>query len=449
MAEVLSEVNDLNDMFVDVPDFEGGLERQIENLTQRYRWDAAEMGLTLEQAVANLRAADTPEARAKVIADLKRRAIERASLDASTGKVAVFVAGEQAWHRLGRVVDKAATSAEAIKLALLDWVVEKRPLFLENESKVPGAFATVRKDTGAALGVVGGSYVPLQNESAFKFMDALVGEGLAMYETAGALNGGRRVWMLARIPKELRVGKGDVVQPYVMLTNRHDGGGAVRVLPTSIRVCCQNTLNMSLRGRGASKEGLSIRHTKNVQAAVEEAREKLGIIIKGVDTFQAQIDALAKVSLKETEVRDYFEQLYPTGKRRVQKALPMVDDGTLLDNILGAKQAGGEVVRELLAAAEEEQTRTQKRNTKIFEQIMENFHNEKNTLPGIKGTAWAAYNAVSEYVDWQSNVRGKDDLAKANSRMNSIFFGAGAERKAEAFELALQMAGASGVPMAV
>jgi phage/plasmid-like protein (TIGR03299 family) len=344
---------------------------------------------------------------------------------------------------LGRVLTGLQKAEVMKEAAILGWLVEKRPLFLADGAKVPGAFATVRTDTGAALGVVGSNYVPFQNSAAFDQMDHIVGEGLAMYETAGSLHGGKRIWIMARIPKELRAGKEDVINPYVLLTNRHDGAGAIRLLPTSVRVVCQNTLNMALHARGASKEGLSIRHTKNVHEAVEEAREKLGIIVKRVASFQAQIDALAKVSLKESEVKDYFEQLYPTGKRRARAAQPLVDDGTLLDNILGAKQQGGEMMRELLAAAEEEQTRTQKRNAKILEQLLENFSNERNTLSGIEGTAWAAFNSVSELVDWQAPVRGKDDLARANNRMNSIFFGAGAERKAEAFQLALQMAGAA------
>ena len=363
-------------------------------------------------------------------------------IDETTGRAACAVVGEAAWHRLGKVLTGLQKSADMIDHAVLDWLVTKAPLHLADGTKVPGAFATVRSDTGAALGVVGGNYVPFQNAESFRFMDALVGEGLATYETAGSLNGGKRVWIMARIPKELRVGQNDVITPYVLLTNRHDGGGAIRMLPTSVRVVCNNTLNMALGARGASKEGLSIRHTKNVEAAVEEARTKLGIIGRRVDTFQAQIDALAKVSLKDSEVRDYFEQLYPTGRRKAPAARVGVDEGGLLDSILQARQSGGEVVRELLAAAEEEKSRTQKRNAKILEQLVANFHDKTNTLPGIEGTAWAAYNAVSEWVDHQSTVRGKDDLAKANSRMNSIFFGAGNDKKQEAFELALQAAGA-------
>ncbi len=355
-------------------------------------------------------------------------------IDMTTGQAAVFVTATPAWHRLGKVIEKAATAAEAIKLAVLDWHVAKRPLCLEGGQKVAGAFATVRGDTGAALGVVGSHYVPFQNAEAFRFMDALVGEGLAMYETAGSLHGGKRVWILARIPKDLRVGKDDLVQPYVLLTNRHDGGGSIRMLPTSVRVCCQNTLNMALHARGASKEGLSIRHTRNVADAVDEARAKLGLIVRGVDAFQAQLDALARTLMKDADVRDYLEALYPTGKRQARGGA-----FALMGRVLAGEDEG-------------ERSRRQKRNEKLLEQLLGNYHNERNTLPGVAGTAWAAYNAVSEYLDHQSPVRGKDDSARANSRMNSIFFGAGNDKKQEAFRLALQFAGAAadaGAKMAV
>ncbi len=99
---------------------------------------------------------------------------------------------------------------------------------------VPSRVANVRSDTHSVLGVVGKTYRVFQNVEAFDFMDTLVGEKLAMYETAGALRQGKRIWMLARIPKEYRVGD-DVVQPYVLLSNAHDGTQALRMIPTTVR----------------------------------------------------------------------------------------------------------------------------------------------------------------------------------------------------------------------
>jgi phage/plasmid-like protein (TIGR03299 family) len=456
MSDIISENNDLSSIDIGTgPDFDGDLAKQVAAIESRYSWDALEMGITKEQAVANLKAANTPEARAKVLEDLKRRAIERAGLDVSTGEIAVAVAlvdgdpeSTPSWHKLGKLLAGLQTSAAMRKHAVLDWLVEKQPVFLENGDRVPGAFSTVRTDTGAALHAVGSGYVPFQNHEAFALMDAIVGAGLAVYETAGSLHGGKRIWIMARIPKDLRVGKEDIVKPYAMLTNRH-GGGAIKILGTTVRPVCDNTVNMAMRG---SKDGgLSIRHTKNVAAAVEEAKKKLGLITQYVDTFQAQIDALAAVTLKDHQVTDYLEQLYPTGKRTARPGLraKAADGAALLDGILSAQQGESEVVRELLAGAEEERSRTHKRNAKILEQILANYHGEKNNLPGIEGTAWSLFNAVSEYVDHQAPVRGKTELAKANSRMNSIFFGAGNDKKQAAFSLALELAAAGGATLSV
>jgi phage/plasmid-like protein (TIGR03299 family) len=159
-------------------------------------------------------------------------------IDQTTGSAAVFVTGEPAWHRLGTVIAQATTSAEAIGLAGLDWRVQQwnvRPFGPDDQTvgtDIADTVANVRTDTKAVLGVVGKRYRVFQNHEAFDFMDALVGDKLAIYETAGSLHGGKRVWMLARIPKEYRAGADDLIKPYVLLTNTHDGSQALR-MPTA------------------------------------------------------------------------------------------------------------------------------------------------------------------------------------------------------------------------
>ena len=133
-------------------------------------------------------------------------------IDISTGTPAVFTTGTAPWHRLGTTVADTQTSEEAICLAGLDWSVEPWPLVARRdgiEREVTGRVANVRTDTGAVLGVVGPGYKVFQNRAAFEFFDALVDEKLAIYETAGALKGGRYVWMLARLPKTLRAAGDD------------------------------------------------------------------------------------------------------------------------------------------------------------------------------------------------------------------------------------------------
>ncbi len=160
-------------------------------------------------------------------------------IDVSTGKAAVFTVGTPAWHRLGVNVAEAQTSADAIRLAALDWRVEQWPVVARHdgtEREVTGRVANVRADSGAVLGVVGTSYRVFQNRAAFDFFDAIVQERLAVFETAGALKGGRHIWMLARLPKTPRAAGEDEIRPYVLLANSHDGTRALRMIPTTVRV---------------------------------------------------------------------------------------------------------------------------------------------------------------------------------------------------------------------
>lgn len=174
------------------------------------------------------------------------------------------------WHKLGKVVEGQPTSADALKLAGLDWKVRCEPLQLESAewrtaAKIP-ARAVVRDSDASVLGVVGMDYTPLQNAEAFAIADDLWAAG-ARWESAGSLYEGRRVWMLCRMrPQDGgdEIAPGDVVRPYLLVTTSHDGSAAVRVMLTSVRVVCANTLRMALgasRGRG---DALSIRHTSGV-----------------------------------------------------------------------------------------------------------------------------------------------------------------------------------------
>ena len=135
--------------------------------------------------------------------------------------------GEPPWHSLGTKLDKPATAEEAIQAARLDFTVRKFPLLastnkLSAESHflpVDSHFATVRTDTKEVLGVVGSRYEPIQNKDAFTTFDALVGEGEAIYHTAGALGNGERIWILAKLPDYIRVNGNDIVESIPFLFN--------------------------------------------------------------------------------------------------------------------------------------------------------------------------------------------------------------------------------------
>jgi phage/plasmid-like protein (TIGR03299 family) len=347
-------------------------------------------------------------------------------IDESTGEAAVFVVGEVPWHGLGKVLQAAVTAKEAIKLAGLDWTVEKRPLRTWGGDgaslEVPGWFATVRTDTNAVLGVVSAAYRVLQNSEAFAFMDEAIQSGAAMWETAGSLKEGRRVWMLARIPNTVKVRKGDEVNPYALLSMGHDGGMAVHTLPTTVRVVCDNTLNLAL---GKADRHLIVRHVQSLKGKMALARHHLGVIGQRVEKFADEAQLLSRVVVAtEQRVRSYAEQFYPA------RTKPDFSDGkALLNQIMSRKHQNQDVVSDLLAAHYAESERTAKKNGVILDQIVDNFERDP-----AKGTAWGAYNAVSQYVDHQAKYKTDEN------RLNSVWFGSGDDLKQKAYVSALALA---------
>jgi phage/plasmid-like protein (TIGR03299 family) len=369
-------------------------------------------------------------------------------IDTTTGTAAVFVTGTPAWHRLGRVIAEAASSAEAIRLAGLDWTVAQWPLLACGPTTAeapagrylpcPGLLANVRTDTGAVLGVVSRDYRVFQNWEAFDFMDQIVGEGLARYETAGALKGGRRVWMLAKMPQDIRVTGEDVVHPYILLTNSHDGSMALRMLATTVRVVCANTLNLAL-GRARHGEGLTIRHCESLEGRVREARVKLGLLTERVEEFTEEARQLAACRLTDRQAHTYFEQFFPTRPAATAAPAPLPSEG-LLDAILEAQQGQTALVDELVAGHQEEQTRAERRNARILDSLLESYHGTANKALGLEGTAWGAFNSISGWADHESTVRGKSELERADNRLHSVWWGAANDLKQQAFTSALQLA---------
>src|SRR5476651_2381840 len=205
-----------------------------------------------------------------------------------TGKNSFMSVKEKAWHNLGQVIDQYPTSSEAIQFAGLDYIVEKRPLFTYDtnnhlwsneeaspEIEVPNYFATVRADTEQILGVVGNDYEVIQNRDAFSFFDAIVGGGEGiLYETAGALGNGERVFITAKLPDYIKVGRKDMIEQYLFLTTSHDGLGSITAAFTPIRIVCNNTLNAALRNHSNS---IKIRHTASANDRLKQAHTLMGI----------------------------------------------------------------------------------------------------------------------------------------------------------------------------
>ena len=234
----------------------------------------------------------------------------------------MFYAGrEKPWHGLGTQVDEAPTSADALRLAGLDWRVERKPIQVCGGRKVDNFYANVRSSDGAVLGVVSDRYQVVKNAEAFAFTDALI-DGEVHYETAGSLMGGRKIWLLAKLPDTEIVG--DKTEPYLCFSNTHDGSGAIRVCMTPVRVVCNNTLNIALSG---AKRSWSVRHTGDIQAKLHEAQMCLDMANKYMDKLGVYAEQMANKRVTDDQIAKILDEMFPATeemsvreKRNAEKA---------------------------------------------------------------------------------------------------------------------------------
>lgn len=316
-----------------------------------------------------------------------------------------MVVGEPAWHRVGTVLNRPATAAEAIRAAHLDWSVIKQALYAgEREHRaIQGYYAVVRSDdwenkkdgTAKTLGIVSDGYTPVQNRDAFTFFDFIVGQNAAVYHTAGALGDGERVWILAKLPDDIRVIGDDITQKYLLLSNSHDASSAVQIKFTPIRVVCQNTLTMAL-SQGPT---LRIPHTKDVQQRLRLAANMLNRVNIRYSEIADVFKRMAEIQMNGERLREYLGEIFPDPRRE-----PDDDRSERLLAQVRKDRAGAEVL----------------------------FSSGKgNTQKGVNGTLWAAYNGVTEYVDYK-----KYSKAAPDRQVETIWFGSGYSAKARAYAVA-------------
>ena len=324
-----------------------------------------------------------------------------------TEKHSFFSVKEKAWHNLGQVIQDYPTSAEAILHAGLDYEVEKRMLFtpslLDSTIEVPNYFSTVRTDNDAVLGVVGKDYQIVQNKDAFSFFDAIVGGDGMLYETAGALGRGERIFITAKLPNYIRVGKDDLIEKYLFLTTSHDGSGSITAAFTPIRIVCANTLNAALRNQTNT---VRIRHTSNAKQRLEQAHTVMGISDVLSEQMQGIFNYWSKLRISDNEV-----------KKLIQSALAPSKE--VLKNLQEGKA-------ELLSSCFTNMVDS------AFSYAMSDTTQLMDTT---RGTVFGAYNAITGYFQ---NVRSyKNDEAKLCSLLMG---GTGQLRAQSAFNLCTNFA---------
>jgi phage/plasmid-like protein (TIGR03299 family) len=325
--------------------------------------------------------------------------------------------GERPWHGLGTEVLNCMTSAEAIIAAGLDWEVEKKEIFTkdglsvdesgvqtpsEKMVVVPGYYAVVRKTDASPLGVVGERYTPLQNKDAFAFFDEVVGTYDAIYETAGSLRGGKVIWIMSKLPGHVGWSE-DPIEEWLVLSNAHDGSRQLVLMATPVRVVCSNTLNVALQ---SAKVNFEVRHTSGMMDRVVDAREALGIATDYFKEMDAVVKALKEYRMSEQEIKSYVHNLFPL-KVRADESLSGFEDTI---NV-------------------EISPRVKKYIEKVFELVQTGRGTE---IPGVKGSAYGAFNAAVEFADHYQPVKGKSELL--SRKLDSVWFGSAARFKQQAFD---------------
>jgi phage/plasmid-like protein (TIGR03299 family) len=234
-----------------------------------------------------------------------------------------FFSTEKAWHDLGQIVNGAKTSEEAIKLAHLDYEVQLKPIYFDKEAAfneqdslmpklITDNYATVRTDTMQALGIVKKRYKVIQNTDVFSFFDNVIDDDDAVFETAGALGNGEKIFISAKMPHHIEIkGYNDPTEIYILLTSSHDGSGSIVAGITPIRVVCNNTLNVAL---GGIKNKVSIRHTINAKNSLKEAHKLMGITNLYIENMNIIFNKMNKTYIPDNVAKKLIEQVFKSEK---------------------------------------------------------------------------------------------------------------------------------------
>lgn len=332
-----------------------------------------------------------------------------------TGRYSFFSVQQKAWHGLGQIVEDYPTSEEAIKFAGLDYEVVKSPLFTKGSSlietedgvklgsselEISDYFANIRTDNNAVLGVVGKDYHIVQNCEAFSFFDSIVGSNKGiLYETAGALGKGERIFITAKLPDYIRVGNGDdITEKYIFLTTSHDGSGSITAAFTPVRIVCQNTLNASLRNM---TNVVRIKHTSGAKQRIETAHKVMGLANTMSNQLEGMFNEWSKIRISDDDVKQLIQVSLCPNKKTL----------------------------ELLKKGDEDEVSTMFKNT-VEDAFAYAMMSETQQMETTKGTLFGAYNAVTGYFQ---NVRKYRDN---ESKLQSIVMGGTAQLKSQkAFEL--------------
>jgi len=295
-------------------------------------------------------------------------------------------------------VSGSKSLSEILDKGGIGFTAGKEPIFLGGARlPVEGFSAVVRGDTGDVLSVMGDRYSPINNIDGFDIVNQFLREG-AFPERAGSFGLGAQSFVQLTLPETIEIPglDGDTLRQNFTLYNSFDGSPPHSISMTPIRIICYNSFLASL---GAKTNIVSIRHSGDTDRKLEEVGRILGL------------------------VRKYYDDLLPMAGRLVETRLDSAKVGTYLDSVFGVADS----------------TRAKSNRAEILTLVDSGKGSE---IPGVKGTLWGAFNAVTEYVDHfrASRGAGEDSVRQAESRLKSSMLGSGALLKAKAWSRALEVA---------
>lgn len=336
--------------------------------------------------------------------------------------------GETPWHGLGHQLDGSETLDQWRVAAGLDWSAEKRQVYYSTRTPkgtnpvngevcttntptpIKDRFALVRDDTQADLGIVSDRYKIVQPAEIVEFYrDVVADQGFTM-ETMGSLAGGKRIWALAKMGKYTRIKGQDELGGYLLLATSYDGTMATIAKFTSVRVVCQNTLSFAT---SSGESQISIGH--NAKFDDSKVKQKLGLAAESWEQFEQQANVLASTAVTPEIVTQYLHKVF--GESAFKAVVP--------PNMGTVTQAQGAAVGATFELSNH--------STKILNLATQG---KGQNYRSANGTLWGLVNAVTEYYDHHAK-------GKADSRLNSAWFGSGDKIKRTAFNTAMELAKAA------
>ena len=339
----------------------------------------------------------------------------------------MFSVKEVPWHGLGNVIENHPTIEEAIVASGLDWSVSlenmKVPMDIDGNGtmvdiEVPNQKAIVRNDIHAVLGVVGSRYTLYQNSEMWDFISAFQAKSGILLETAGSLKNGRTTWVLGKnVSQVSEYIAGDPIEEYFLFKNSFDGSSPVSILNTNIRVVCNNTLTAAIR---KTKNSFNVKHTASMSGQIDQAEKALGMRAKYQEIFGLLMTELVKTPMTSTRMTNFLENtLFPMPTQTNQIVSLNDTVGTLAE----VKSRGLTMRQNKIDAI-----------TNLIDT------GAGTDIPGVKGTAYGLYNAITEWADHDKQVRVVGDGDERETKFVNTFYGTGATFKADALNLLIKEA---------